>query len=133
MPDLDTRNMTVDQLVELAGDTVIGTPSGLKAQKAQAEINRRLIEALNASRDSTEKYSKWLIGLTWGLVSLTIVLAFATVLPLLNEASSNHVREQCFAEAEFNPTAIGTPDDATRHKFINDYYSDCLHRFGLEK
>ena len=42
MTGIDTRSMTVDQLVSLAGGTVIGTGSGLKSQKAQAEINRRL-------------------------------------------------------------------------------------------
>lgn len=79
MPDTDTRNMTVDQLVELAGDTVIGTPSGLKSQKAQAEINRRLIEALNASQESTKQYSKRLECLTWVLVILTVVLVIIGV------------------------------------------------------
>jgi cytochrome c-type biogenesis protein CcmH/NrfG len=74
MADANTRDMTVDQLVELAGETVIGTPSGLKSQKAQAEINRRLIEALNASQESTKQYSKRLEHLTSVLVILTIAL-----------------------------------------------------------
>ncbi len=73
--------MTVDQLVELAGETVVGTSSGLKSQKAQAEINRRLIEALNTSQKSTEKYSKRLEYLTWMLVILTIVLVIIAFLP----------------------------------------------------
>lgn len=129
----ETRNMNIDQLVELAGGTVIGTPSGLGAQKAQAEIDRRLIEALNAYKESTETYSKWIIGLTWALVGLTVILVFIAVVPILNERSSSHTRAQCFAEAELNPTAVATSDDAARHKFIDNYYSDCLHRFGLEK
>lgn len=79
----DTRNMHVDQLVELAGDTVIGTPSGLGAQRAQAELNRRLIEALNDSKDSTEKYSKKIEYLTWALVILTIILVIIAVIPFL--------------------------------------------------
>ncbi len=124
--------MTVDELVELVGSTVIGTTSGLGAQKGQAEINHRLIEALNASKKSTDKYSRWLLGLTWVLVVLTIILVLTTVPPLLKEGSSGHIRQQCFAEAEFNPTAIATADDVARHKIIDDYYSDCLNRFGLE-
>jgi len=82
MQDLKTRDMTVDQLVELAGETVIGTPSGLKSQKAQAEINRRLIEALNASQGSTKEYSKRLEFLTWALVGLTIILVIIGALTL---------------------------------------------------
>lgn len=80
----DTRKMTVDELVELAGSAVIGTPSGQKAQKAGAEINRRLIEALNASKDSTERYSKKLLFLTWVLIVLTAILVIDAFLSLLN-------------------------------------------------
>lgn len=76
--------MDVDQLVELAGETVIGTPSGLKSQKAQAEINRRLIEALNALKESTKQYNERLERLTWVLVVLTIILVAISVLPFLN-------------------------------------------------
>jgi len=83
MQDLKTRDMTVDQLVELAGETVIGTPSGLKSQKAQAEINRRLIEALNDSKESTKEYSKRLEFLTWVLVGLTIILVIIGALTLI--------------------------------------------------
>ncbi len=45
----------------------------------------------------------------------------------------SHIRSQCLAEGELNPTAIGISDDAARTKFINDYYQTCLHRFGLDK
>jgi len=133
MSDINTRGMMVDQLVELAGSTVIGTPSGLNAQKAQAEINRRLIEALNASKDSTDNYSKKLIWLTWALVILTIILVGTAFFSLHNEKFSSNIRERCFAEGELNQTAVSISDDSVRHKFINDYYSDCLHKFGLEK
>ena len=75
--------MDVDKLVELAGETVIGTLSGLKSQKAQAEINRRLIEALNASKESTKQYSKRLEYLTWVLVTLTVILVIIGVWTLL--------------------------------------------------
>lgn len=74
--DVDTRNtrkMTIDQLVESADG-----PSG---QKVQAEMNRRFIEALNASKELTEKYSKRIEYLTWVLVVLTIILVIIGVLP----------------------------------------------------
>jgi hypothetical protein len=80
--DVDTRLMTVDQLVEMAGGSVIGTGSGMKAQKAQAEINRRLIEALNSSKESTEKYSQRIVCLTWVLIGLTVVLVIIEILYL---------------------------------------------------
>jgi len=80
MSDPNTQEMTVEQLVELAGETVVGTPSGLKSQKAQAEINRRLIEALNASQESTKQYSKRLEYLSWMLVVLTVVLVIIGIL-----------------------------------------------------
>lgn len=71
--------MNLDQLVELTGQTVIGTESGLKSQKAQAEINRRLIEALNGSQESTKQYSTRLESLTWVLVILTMILVIIGV------------------------------------------------------
>jgi len=80
-PDPKTRDLTVDQLVELAGEAVIGTPSGLKSQKAQAEINRRLIEALNDSNKSATKYSKILVILTVVLFFVAVMQFIATVFP----------------------------------------------------
>jgi hypothetical protein len=57
--------MTVEQLVsELTGEN-----------KVQAELGRRLIEALNASKESAERYSKSITYLTVVLVILTFALA----------------------------------------------------------
>ncbi len=43
------------------------------------------------------------------------------------------IREKCYAEAEFDQRAITNPDDASRSRFINQYYSDCLKRFGVKE
>ncbi|HEY4514499.1 MAG TPA: hypothetical protein VJH69_04245 [Candidatus Paceibacterota bacterium] len=83
MSDPDTRKMTVDELVALTGSSVVGTESGKKAQKADAEINRRLIEALNSSKESTEGYSKKLLFLTWVLVVLTAILVIDAFFKLI--------------------------------------------------
>lgn len=58
---------TDEGLVEDAGQTVIGTPSGLKAQHAQAELTRRLINGIKHLDETTARYSKVLIWLTIGL------------------------------------------------------------------
>jgi len=101
MPNADdTRKMTVSQLVELAGGTIIGTPSGMKVQKAQAEINRRLIEALNASKEATKKYSRRIEFLTWVLVVLTIILVITALVPFFATPSHSYQKQ---VEEEIHP------------------------------
>lgn len=134
--------MTVEELVELAGEMVIGTSSGLKSQKAQAEINRRLIEALNASKDSTEKYSKWLIGLTVALVILTGMLLINPILSVLHQEKSEtglgtsayDQEAKCFSWTTYNPKL-----DAWRWRAenLNEYFpskedavSNCMVMFN---
>lgn len=43
------------------------------------------------------------------------------------------IREQCFAEGEFNQSNMSIINDKERASAIDDYYRACLHRFGLEK
>ena len=45
----------------------------------------------------------------------------------------SHIRAQCMAEAEFNPQTSSASDEAQRQQFIDTYYQNCLHRFGIEK
>jgi len=59
-----TQEMTDQELVDIAGSTVIGTPSGLKSQHAQAELLRRNTEALHNSSKSSERYADRMMGLT---------------------------------------------------------------------
>ena len=46
MNNEEISKMENEDLVKLAGGTVIGTPSGLKAQHAQAELTKRLLESI---------------------------------------------------------------------------------------
>lgn len=81
-----------EELVQAAGSTVIGTPSGLKAQQAQAELNRRLIESMDQLRgsidknnDATKKYNKVILNLTLAMALLAVfqvlLAAFTTIFP----------------------------------------------------
>lgn len=60
-----------EELVRLAGQTVVGTQSGLKAQHAQAELTRRLMNTIKDLNSSTDKYSIILIWLTAVLAIIT--------------------------------------------------------------
>ena len=43
------------------------------------------------------------------------------------------IKERCSTEAHFDMRAVLELDDNKRQEFINNYYDDCLMRFGLEK
>ena len=42
------------------------------------------------------------------------------------------IKERCSADAHFDFRAVGELDDVKRQNFINEYYNDCLMRFGLK-
>jgi len=42
------------------------------------------------------------------------------------------IKERCSAEAHFDISAVLEPDYNKRQEFINNYYNDCLMRFGLK-
>jgi len=67
------NNLTNEKLVELAGETVIGTTSGLKAQYAQAELIKRLMDSINGLNKTTSRYSDKLLGLTIVLFFIAFV------------------------------------------------------------
>ncbi len=46
------KELTNEELVNIAGSTVIGTPSGLKAQKVQAELNKRLMDSIGVLKST---------------------------------------------------------------------------------
>ncbi len=69
-----------EELVKTVGAVVIGTPSGLKAQEAQAELNRRLIEKMEAlvtsldkNNETTERFNRRTLQLTWAMAVLAVV------------------------------------------------------------
>ena len=48
------------------------------------------------------------------------------------EYKPTKIKERCSAEARLDSRAISQPNDEVRQGFINDYYNDCLMRFGLK-
>ncbi|KKS11270.1 MAG: hypothetical protein UU67_C0078G0004 [Candidatus Daviesbacteria bacterium GW2011_GWB1_41_5] len=62
------EDKTETELVDDAGSRVIGTESGLKAQFAQAELTRRLMESIKNLDNSTARYSQVLVGLTLAIL-----------------------------------------------------------------
>ncbi|OGN05789.1 MAG: hypothetical protein A2831_02490 [Candidatus Yanofskybacteria bacterium RIFCSPHIGHO2_01_FULL_44_17] len=43
------------------------------------------------------------------------------------------IRSRCLAEAEFLPAALLSKDRNEREDIIDDYYINCLRRFGLKE
>lgn len=64
MQEESIDNLTDKEFVELSGSVVAGTQSGLKAQRAQAELTRRLMSSINNLNKETSRYSDKLIDLT---------------------------------------------------------------------
>ena len=64
-----------------------------------------------------------------------IVVALVAVLGVafyLYEYRPSQLKQQCSAEARMDSRAIREPDDLRRQEFINNYYDDCLMRWGLK-
>ena len=70
------EDKTEAELVDDIGKTVIGTPSGLNAQFAQAELTRRLILSIKGFNRTTSRYSVILIALSivLGLIAITQII-----------------------------------------------------------
>lgn len=75
------QELTDEELVEIAGKTVIGTQSGLNAQYAQAELTRRLMKNIANLTGETAMYSKVLVGLTLLLAVVAVFQLATTVVP----------------------------------------------------
>lgn len=72
----DIRKKTDTELVTLVGSKVIGTPSGLDAQHAQAELLRRNTDALRESKKSADKSS-------YSTIILTLIIGWIALFQLL--------------------------------------------------
>lgn len=72
-----------EKLVELAGSTVIGTTSGLQAQKAQAELNKRLIESIDRLKNSLDKNNIATTKYNKVLLTVTVVMLLLALLQIL--------------------------------------------------
>jgi len=69
MTEKDTRDMTDDELVRLAGRI-------RKVDEVPIEALLRLKNTIEKLDSTTSFYSKWLVGLTFLIAILTIVLLF---------------------------------------------------------
>jgi hypothetical protein len=70
---------TNNELVAIIGGTVIGTPSGLNAQQAQAELNKRLINSMDNLNKSTTDYSRRLLDLNVVLFLVAIAQLIVSI------------------------------------------------------
>ncbi len=75
------QELTNEELVEIAGKTVIGTQSGLNAQYAQAELTRRLMRSIGTLTGETATYSKVLVDLTLLLAVVAVFQLSTTIVP----------------------------------------------------
>lgn len=71
---------TNEDLVKIIGENIIGTPSGLNAQHAQAELNRRLVNSINNLNSSTTVYSRKLLQLTIILFFTALIQIFVSLM-----------------------------------------------------
>lgn len=78
MEEGSIHKKTDHELVRDAGEVVIGTPSGLRAQHAQAELVRRNTEALKESSRTSEKYSDVMIVFSLLLFFVAMLQLVAT-------------------------------------------------------
>lgn len=78
--DKNIKEITDEELVDEAGQTVIGTLGGLSAQRYQVEMMRRLKDSIEKLDDSTTRYSKILIDLT---ILLFITAFLQTIISLI--------------------------------------------------
>lgn len=76
---MEIKNLTGHELVKQAGETIIGTGSGLKAQHAQAELTRRLIESIDNLNKETSRYSMALINLTIILFVIALIQLMVSI------------------------------------------------------
>ena len=94
-----------------------------------------IINGTKAEQAIAKEITKsWYLKVESWLAFVNIIVLIANIsFTYFSSSFPSHVREQCTAEAELNPTAVATMDEVERYKFIDSYYQTCLHRFGLEK
>lgn len=99
---------------------------GLLAPKIEGnEAEKKIVLALGKSW--YQKVESWLTIFNILALLLNIFITYDF------SYRPSHIRQQCIAEAEFDPSATTASDETQRQKFIDTYYQNCLRRFGLEK
>lgn len=68
------EELTNEELVIRSGRFMIGTPNGMQAQEAQAELTRRLMTSIEKSNKLTSVQNWIMIALTLAILILTLVM-----------------------------------------------------------
>jgi len=81
----DIEKKSDEELVNLSGDQVIGTPAGTKAQQAQVEMMLRLKDSIEKLNKNTSKHNIALIALTIILlvVAMTQIVVSITLADII--------------------------------------------------
>ena len=82
------KDLSNEDLVQIAGSRVIGTSGGVKAQQAQAELNKRLIESLEKLGENFSKSSVATAKFNKVTLDLTITMVFLAMLQIFTSAFS---------------------------------------------
>ncbi len=90
------KDKTGAELVNDAGQTVVGTQSGLKAQLSQAELLRRNTEALREFSRTSERYSDAILELTILLILIAIFQLVATIQSIQGSSYSKLIMSLIF-------------------------------------
>ncbi len=84
------KDLANEELVNIAGSTVIGTPSGLKAKQAQAELNKRLMDSIGGLKNTIDENNKATHKYNDVILDLTIAMALLAVLQVIIAALANN-------------------------------------------
>lgn len=80
---MSMNKLKIEEVVEAAGRTVVGTPSGLVSQQAQAELTKRLIDSNESLRKATEDNNKATAKYNSTMFDFTIILTFLAALQIV--------------------------------------------------
>jgi hypothetical protein len=77
------QKLSEEELVSIVGEAVVGTPSGLKSQQAQAELIRRQIVEMRKNNEATNRFNKTTEKYNNVTIDLTFVLLFVSFLQVV--------------------------------------------------
>lgn len=95
------------------------------------DIITQLNKTLKESSQSSDKHSSSMKWLTTSLVFIGFAQIIVAWLPYNQENNLRVIKSDCYAGAELNPEVIKISNTTERTKLTNQYYQDCLNRFGL--
>jgi hypothetical protein len=92
-----------------------------------------LKKTIETADKSSKKLSLIIVIATSAAVLVAVIgIGWDVYKTLHFEHGTTKIKENCSAEAHLDPRATSQLDDTKRQEFINNYYDDCLMRFGLK-